>query len=388
MNFALLGVDDESLPLAAAAVAAGHALVWQGDLGAAPVTSLGGLSGVEDNAEQWEDLLVADTADAVIIGRGTRSEELRTRQVQELARLGRPMLVTFPLFDSVLTYFEIDMSRTEGKSVLQHYNPLCWAASLRGISTPADGDHPKFGRVEQIAATRWLSDRNRPEVLRHFARDVELLGQVAGKLNRIGAHAAAGSTADYSALSVQLLGSGERPVRWSVEPPESAEGLSLTFICERGRETVAFDAAGRITTESSEEIAAAAIARFVPDVAANDDAASTWPEALHAMELADSIEISLRRGRMIDVHDQQLTEQLAFKGTMAAAGCGLLMVLIPATLFVGWVAGLMGVPVAEYWPHVLLLILTLFLGVQFLPKLLYDAPSKRDDSENGGPAGR
>ena len=87
-----------------------------------------------------------------------------------------------------------------------------------------------------------------------------------------------------------------------------------------------------------------------------------------------SIEISLRRGRMIDVHDQQLTEQLAFKGTMSAFGCGLLLVIVPALLVLGWIAGMVGIPVAEYWPHVLLAILALFLGLQFLPKLLYKPP--------------
>lgn len=378
MNFSLLGADEESLQLAAAAVAAGHSLVWQGDLESARAEPPEWLAPTDD-AEQWEDLLIADAAEAIIIGRGTRSEELRIRQLQELARLGRPMLVTFPLFDSVLTYFEVDMSRTEGKSILQHYNPLRWASTLRDAPTSSTTGHPQYGAVEQIAATRWLANRSRTEVLRHFARDVDLLGQVASKLNRIGAHAATGATADYSALSVQLLGSTERPVRWSVEPPEDAEGLALTFICERGRETLCFDAEGRLVNGAGDP-AGAAIARFVADIEAGADAASTWPDALHAMELTDSIEISLRRGRMIDVHDQQLTEQLAFKGTMAAAGCGLLMLLVPATLLAGWIAGLVGIPIAEYWPHVLLLVLTLFLGVQFLPKLIYDGPGKSDDS--------
>ena len=89
------------------------------------------------------------------------------------------------------------------------------------------------------------------------------------------------------------------------------------------------------------------------------------------MELTDSIEISLRRGRMIEIHDQQLTEQLAFKGTMAALSCGVLVLLVPLLLVAGWIAGLFGIPVANYWPHVLLVLLALFLGLQLLPKLLY-----------------
>jgi hypothetical protein len=56
---------------------------------------------------------------------------------------------------------------------------------------------------------------------------------------------------------------------------------------------------------------------------------------------------------------------------MAAVGCGILIVLIPLMLLVGWLAGLLDVPIAEYWPHALLLLLALFLGLQTLPKLLY-----------------
>ena len=55
------------------------------------------------------------------------------------------------------------------------------------------------------------------------------------------------------------------------------------------------------------------------------------------MELTDTIEISLRCGRMIDVHRQQLTEELSFRGTMSAVGCGALLVLPALLIFAGWV---------------------------------------------------
>jgi len=372
MRFALLGADAESLPLAAAAVAAGHQLVWQGDLSLGDRREYPWLAET-DERDEWEDLLIAETADAILIGRGTANDDLRARQVQELARLGRPMLVTFPLFSSVLTYFEVDMSRTEGSALLQYYNPLREAPALDATASWIADGHPRFGRVEQVAATRAMVDRSRDQVLRHFARDVDLLSLVAGKLNRIGAHASSGADADYSALSIQLLGTLELPVRWNVEPPADAEGLALHFICERGRETIWFDSQG-LVAQSPVAAAAGVVERFQRAVEAEDATASNWLQALRAMELTDSIEISLRRGRMIDVHDQQLTEQLAFKGTMSAFGCGLLMVIVPALLVIGWIAGMVGIPVAEYWPHVLLAILALFLGLQFLPKLLYTPP--------------
>ncbi|MCH7751076.1 MAG: hypothetical protein IH898_02825, partial [Planctomycetes bacterium] len=110
---------------------------------------------------------------------------------------------------------------------------------------------------------------------------------------------------------------------------------------------------------------------------------STWTDALQAMELADTIEISLRRGRMIDVHHQQLTEELAFKGMMSAAGCGVLLVLPPLLLMVGWLAELIGLPVAHYWPHGLLALLAAFLLLQLLPKLLLHSTEEHGPADRG-----
>jgi hypothetical protein len=373
MKLALLGADVESLRLAEAAVAAGHEIAWQGDTAAGDPSAP--WAGPHASGGEWEKLLDAQFADAVIVGHGSGRDDLRAHQVQELVRLERPILVTFPLFRSVLTYFEVDMARTESGTIVQHYNPLVEPELLNEAAGWVEQGHPELGRIEQINATRSLADRGRELVLWHFARDVELLGVVAGRLGRIGAHAGAeGHEPNYAALSVQLLGPSEVPVRWTVEPPSTQEGLALTLVFQRGRTTIAFDSSARLVSTATDlSPEAAAIERFVAAVESGDGAASTWTDALHAMELTDSIEISLRRGRMIDVHHQQLTEHLAFKGTMAAAGCGLLFLLVPLFFFAAWIAGRLGVPIGDFAPHVLLGMLALFLAMQLLPKLIYRA---------------
>ena len=398
MKFALLGADSDSLPLADAAVAAGHEIAWQGDLGGAPAGARAWFTGGDDG-EQWEDLFDPATADAIIVGAGPGGGDLRARQVQELVRLGRPLLVVHPLFDSVLTYFEVDMARGESGAVVQHYNPLASAADLDQASDWVRHGHPQSGAVEQVIATRWAADRSREKVLWHFARDVEMLDRVAGRLSRIGAHAGGGGEASYSALSIQLLGESGVPVRWNIEPPTGRRELRLTFVFREGRTTLVFDDAGRPEEliEQHGEVerrskvrdydgAGRAVRRFVEAVEAGRGEASTWPAALHAMELTDSIEISLRRGRMIDVHNQQLTEHLAFKGTMAAAGCGVLLVLVPLMFVAGLVAGQFNVPVAQFVPHALLVLLAAFLALQLLPKLLYSKPAAANDA-HGDPRG-
>jgi hypothetical protein len=295
---------------------------------------------------------------------------------------------------SVISFFEIDMARGESGAVVQHYNPLVEAPAIARLAAWIAGGHPQLGAVEQVVATRHEADRSRARVVGHFARDVELLARLAGRLDRIGAHAATSDTdadAAYASLSVQLTGPRQLPVRWAVEPPAGAAALRVTLICAAGRAALDFNAAG-VATELAEQggddevrtaqpatsPALAALGRFVTAVTTGDSAASTWPAALDAMELADSIEISLRRGRMIDVHHRELTEQLAFKGLMSAVGCGVLVVLVPAMLVAGWIAGMLGIPLSNYWPHLLLGALGLFLALQLLPKLIPAAPQAAD----------
>jgi len=385
MNFALLGADDESLPLALAAVQAGHEIVWAGDVAAARAGWDLPWLPADDLADQWEALLDHHACDAVLVGRGEASAEVRADQVNQLVKNGIAVLATFPLVDSVLSFYEIDMVRCESKAVLHHFNPLSQAqSSLEQCARWVAGGHPQLGSIEQILWHRPLADRTREQALWHFARDVELLGQVAGRLNRLGALGSPDEEATYAGLSVQLLGQSKIPVRWEVGPAQQSAQPKLVLVAANGTLTLEFGESGQpirfvvgqdaeLQTESIEggDCYALAISRFVEAAQLGEEAISTWPSALHAMELADTIEISLRRGRMIDVHDQQLTEDLAFKGTMSAAGCGMLMILPPLLLAGGWLAGVFGLPVARYWPHVLLALLTTFLIFQTLPKLLF-----------------
>ena len=381
MRLALLGGDAESLALAEAAVVAGHEIAWHGDLGVSDRKGRTWLVG-SDRGDEWEDLFDPATADAVIVGRGAAAEDLRARQVQELVKLGRPVLAVHPLFTSVLTYFEIDMARGESGCLVEHFNPLVESPAAGSLAEWVGAGHRDFGDVEQILATRPLADRSPESVLWHFARDVELLNQFAGSLDKLGAHAG-GKAEDYSGLAVQLSGPRQIPVRWAVEPPAGSMQLRIVLVCQGGRLAAVVDDEGRSATLDFQvegapsgapkvltgDAAAGAVDRFVSKLQRGDHSCS-WPRALRAMELADTIEIALRRGRMIEVHRQELTEQLAFKGTMAALGCGVLAAVIPLALAAAFIAGQFGAPVGRFVPHLLLGFLALFLALQLLPRLL------------------
>lgn len=376
MKFAVIGNDPESQSLAALSKQLGY-----------EVSQLDTQENTRDSAttSQLPEPFDPSLYDGVIIGPATDHFASRDLQIQELLKLGLPVLAIHPVVPEVLAHFEIDMARGESGALLQHYNPLTEHPVLEKLEEWTLNGHPQIGHVEQLVAERTFLERSRPAVLNHFARDVEVLIQIAGPLDRIGALGSGNEDAAYAGLSVQLLGKRALPVRWSVGPVRESPGLEITLIGERGRVALRYGAQNQVveypegTDSAADEpidSAKTAVERFVTAIGSNQDD-STWPTALQSMELTDSIEISLRRGRMIEVHHQQLTEHLAFKGTMAAMGCGVLMVLPPVMLLIGWIAGLIGLPLPRHWyAYFLLALLALFLGLQVLPKFVYADKAK------------
>jgi hypothetical protein len=439
MKFALLGSDVESLALSEAAVAAGHDLVWVGDIQKTAIAGkpkpdgppswlpawteqstddlcwAGHDEGSPVNWQRqsdWQVLLDRQTVDVVIVGRGQAQPEVRAEQLVSLAKQGVPVLSTHPIVPSVLSYFEIDMSRDESGALFRCYHPTTEHPVVEQLAAWVRQGHPQLGKVQQIVCQRRLAERTRESVLWHFSRDVLLLARVGGRINRLGALGTPLGEATYAALNVQMIGKLERPIHWSVGPEDRSAGLQLALVGQQGRLLLQLDETGQphqlglhISGEQTE--LPLDLANFDPTTDAVESTCkilwnarsvatqptqdaerqtavidtyqdrsrwanhSTWREALLAMELTDTIEISLRRGRLIDVHHQPLTEQMAFKGMMSAIGCGRLIVLPMLLLGIGWIMGVLGLSIASYWPHALLLLLGLFLALQALPWLLY-----------------
>jgi predicted dehydrogenase len=276
---------------------------------------------------------------------------------------------------------------------VRHHNPLAGHPVVADLARWLRDGHEAVGRVVQVTCDRALAEPAREAVLNHFARDAELLRAVVGDIRSTSAIGPRDQKGSYASLQVQMAIDGDASARWSVAPASGGNrGAVLTLIGERG--TVALlmpadpatgdgwelrtETAGR---EESQELPAwdpsqASIEALATAIASVDDsgaAASTWETATEAMEVVDAAELSLQKGKSVDVHHQKLTEQLAFRGTMAALGCGVLMlgllVLVVMTLL-GGVEAMWGQPLIPYWPLVLFGMLALFLLLQAVPLLV------------------
>jgi hypothetical protein len=408
MKLALLGTDPVILRLASAAREKQHEIVWVGDVPTADTEAVGKLTVQSiDRSDVWESLLDGSVADAVLVGRGEATSEMRSEQLKRLTTERVPVLVVHPLFNSVLPYYEIDMVRRETGAVVRHYNPLVGHPVVAELSGWIRSGHPAVGPIHQLSCERRVAEATRLTVLSHLARDLELLAEVAGDVRRVTAIGPMTAEASFASLQVQMSTGEPASLRWSVgSAVTTGPGLQLTFVGEHGTVGVQIPndneeranplwhiettVNGRQDRQPLDKYDSAGVAIDQLELAISDakadvrDAISTWPAATRTMEVVDAVELSLQKGRTIEVYQQQLTERLAFRGTMAALGCGLLLVsflAIIAVTFLGGAEGMIRQRLIPAWPAVLLAVLAFFLLLQAVPLLVQKSHADAKESQ-------
>jgi predicted dehydrogenase len=415
MKLAVLGTDWDVRDLVQVALDAGHSVAWLGDVRPDDAEVIRQLLPDLAPSAAWESLLDHGLVDAVIVGRGTSADDLKAEQLKRLVADAVPTLIVHPALLSVLTFYELDMTRRESRAVVRQYNPLVATPNVDTLAQWLETGRSELGTVHQVVCERFAPDCSHDAILRHLARDVELLRDVAGLIRSVNAIGPSSESASYASLQVQLATRGNATSRWSVVPiPGQSSRVELTIIGEHGTATLrppadagpiaaslpppASELEVRISNRGASQIGQpwdsdrAAIDQLAATIAANGTersaAASTWRDATVAMEVVDAIELSLQKGRTIEIYPQLLTEQLAFRGVMSAFGCGLLFVMLFVVLVAGVLGDALNIPLIRFWPWALLLVLAIFLLLQVVPWLAgksratsADSPERAADSE-------
>jgi predicted dehydrogenase len=404
MDLAILGTDADILRLARAAVSQGHRITWLGDVRPVDTSEIGRLAPrLPHRAADWELLLDRSKADAVLVGRGSDNNEVRAEQLKRLATEAVPILASHPVTESVLTYYELDMIRRETGGILRHFNPLSNHPALVDLADWIKDGHPVIGTIHQLTCERRMDEALRENALAFLARDIELIASVAGDVRRVNAIGPGAADVSFASLQIQITTDGPASLRWSVGSRSAHGGvLEATLVGEHG--TITFHARDSATNEHPEwqlitttdgqrdeqipepfnapQMAIEELAAAVAETSTNRrSTASTWGAATRAMEVVDAVNLSLEKGRSIDVFQQQLTEQLAFRGAMAALGCGLLLVGFVVILLItllGGAEGAAGRRVLPSWPVALLCVLAFFLLLQAVPLLASNSKRRRE----------
>ncbi len=387
MKLALLGTDDRIDQVAAAALQAGHEVVAAADLpGGGPWRPI----------VPWQDLLDAAVCDAVLVGRRSWTE-VRAEAVRALVQAGRPLLVSHPAELSMLWAWELEMIRQDAGGPLVPLLPERLHPFVQRLRTTLEaalaGASP-LGTVESLVFERRRAERHRDRVLTWLARDADLVRAIVGEPARIAALGVApdAEPTAWNSLTVGLTSPTSVPVRWQVTG--GGEGrLELTLHCELGRIELMipddwsrpwrWTDSDRPAEECSFDLAAAMLPSLTvlpgrpEDTAAEAVAPARWADAARAIEVAEAVPRSLAKGRAVDLHQEEFSELGTFRGTMASAGCGLILLALGLLLVATLVGGIahefgwdQGGRIAGAWPVVVLVALGGFLVLQLLPLLV------------------
>ena len=412
MKIGILGCDDHILAIAVAAVEGGHSLSPAYDV---PDDLPAILSGIDRQPrEQWQGLLEDEVCDAVLVGVDGWSEH-RAEQVRTLVQAGRTILIGHPASLSMLWAYELDMiladsSATVIPAIATRHHPFIY--SLKNLVEQSIAGNGPLGPIESLQFERRQPDRDQESVLTSFARDADVIRVLIGDPSRL--MALGGGDAGWANLAVGLSGPDQVSVRWQVAKGHTRE-LTIQLICERGRLCIDIperDCGVWAVTQQTD----AGISDLLPEfpsetapfqpaevllelllLAVKGDAdnhsnssipPAIWPDAARTIELAETIPRSVKRGRGIDLHQEEFSELGTFRGTMASLGCGIIMaglfILFLATL-VGGVARAagwsFGERLAAIWPYAILTTLILFLILQLLPFLLPKDSGNSDESK-------
>jgi myo-inositol 2-dehydrogenase/D-chiro-inositol 1-dehydrogenase len=397
MRLALLGLDETTLALVKAAQTIGRdQIVLACEVSRSnPLASE--LPRLAEAAEPWDALyeLSPDGSricDAVLVARDA-SEDARLEQLRKLILEGIPLLVSHPVHSSMLAYYELDMIRRDTGSIVLPFLPYRQhplVKRLRDWIAETQGAQPS---IDQIVLERALLDRHRTNVASQFARDVDLLRFLSGEITRLGAmgspgHSPQGEPLAFGNLSVQMAGNGPMLIRWSVGPVEDSAAARVTVSGQHTKAVLTLPDAIDTPAELSLRTGAASCAEsstWNPYAAALDElraalaaaAESRWPDAAKSVELAQTIDRSLAKGRTIELHQEEFSDISTFKGTMTSLGCGLLLLALVLIVVGAAAANLLrragahqAAELVSLIPYFLVALFALFLGTQVILKLV------------------
>ena len=380
LRIALLGADS-STPALARAVVDRYQLAGICEFDGADPETIGALAPLVSRARKfadWEALLDQQVVDAVIVARGP-DEDRRAEQLRKLVQAGVPLLVSHPVVDSMLIYYELDMIRRDTACVVvpnlpdRHHRAIEELAEILG-----QGAGSPIGKIEQVVVQSCIAEPRKPQVIARFAREVDLIRSIAGDMTRLGAMAGTSDDAAYASLGVQMAGPSGVAVRWSVNPVQTDETTQISLLGANGRAVLDIHSDGQPWTMElimpggqvkrqqyeiwdSASAALSELERAIVGAGREPD----WVDAARSIELAETIERSLKKSRTIELYYEDYTEEGTFKGTMTSVGCGLLlagMFLLGAVA----IAEQMGLPYVRAWPYLLLGFFGLFLLMQML----------------------
>ena len=339
MQLAVLGDDRDALRIAERVARSGHQVVALLDCDSACAADR-----FPDAVDlDWESLLDDSLVDAVIVGR--EGSERRADQIRKLAQAAIPMLVLQPACEAIVG-FEIEMIQRDTNCLIASHYPGWSHPTLEHLRQVVSSPDCPIGQLQQIVFERRLRERDAATVIRQLSQDVALIQPIVGEIKQVSALGGAGRESDLSNLSVNMSAAGGAIFRWSVSPGTARADANVSIVGDRGQLGIvlnAEEAEWRIDggpDPSQWDSSRAAVEQLREAIEGVRAPSPSWPEVCRHMEIAETAERSVRKGKTFELYNEPHTEEATFKGVMAASGCLLLMIALAVIVVWGVIEGI------------------------------------------------
>ncbi len=366
MNFLILGADAEEQSWA-------RTLLEHPEhrplIAYPPITSLPQLKGAGD----FEEALAMRGVEAVIVG-GPLS--LRGEWLRRVAVAGLPAICLHPPGDDSEAYYQVALSREETGAILIPDLPLRLHPGVEMLQQ-ALRQH-RLGVFRDIRFELHATQEE-GDLTRHvFARCVDVIRAILGEVTSVTATGDPPGTRPDQNLVVQLRGPEARRAEIRIVAGVQAPS-HLAVTGDKGSLTLEFDPNHVGPSRLIERIPGlpeqtTPLPSWDPRqaiLAAWKDATSgrsTHPDlgdGTRAMELSEAAVRSLRRGRTVDLHYEQISELNNFKSIMTSTGC-MMLLLILAVLPLALAGPALGFPSSIYLAYAIPPVLIGFAMLQVL----------------------
>jgi len=339
MKFSILGLTDTSRPLADAIIA--HPLHEISCIHSADPKLLQQCYPGIAFDPNWESVLHNIESDIAIVSDSVDTGQSEDR-LRRLIQAELPVIAVQP-YINLLTAFEMAMIQTQTGSPLFCYTPADLhptASTIRNwINDPVTSP---IGPISQISIQAGSNDLKSATLLRAAAFDISIVRNLVGPVKQVSAMSSAPLQGPFDNLSITLKTASSTLITWSLDRSAAPEHRTLSLVGEN--QTCAFTLSSnhakwipKVDTFPHQELSssnpAVTFLETLPERLEQAETDNSWLHWCQDLEIAETVPISLRRRRTIDILDEKRTEEGAFKGIMSMGGCGLLLATLLLLLF-------------------------------------------------------
>jgi myo-inositol 2-dehydrogenase/D-chiro-inositol 1-dehydrogenase len=371
MKIVILGDDPKTIGLTRRLVEDGIHMVQ---------TSCPPLPGVPGTTDLEEALAVREI-DAAIVG---GSLEDRGEILRRAAGQGWTCLCVHPPGPNTDPYYQVALSNHEFRAVVVpllpwRFHPMI--AEIRRLTGP-EGE---AGPIESIEMELRVPSSSGSLVLDPFSIWVDVVRVLIGEIENIAAMGMPSGTAPTERLTVQLRASRERRAEITIRADSAASSAQLTVTARdlsirwasdggangsgvlsvRTRKPEADSVNERTIDLPAWDAEAVMIERWAAAAERQSPALPGLLDGTRCMEVAEGAMRSLKRGRALDLHYEEVSEENNFKTIMTSVGCMMIIgILLGLPLILAGPA--LGLPFTLYLGYLIPLSLAGFAALQAL----------------------